>query len=60
MSAQRRIVAFLDLAENDVEAAEALAEKRNRYSAYPVSRLRRSSSRPCFFTTTSNQVLSTT
>ena len=34
MSVPRRIVAFLELAAQDVEAARALAAKNNRYAAY--------------------------
>jgi len=34
MSVARRIVAFLDLAVQDVDAAKTLASTRNRYAAY--------------------------
>jgi HEPN domain-containing protein len=34
MSVPRRIAAFLDLADADVEAARALAAAKNRYAAY--------------------------
>lgn len=34
MSVPRRIIAFLDLAEQDVDATRALAAANNRYAAY--------------------------
>ena len=34
MSVQRRIAAFLDLAEQDIDAARTLAATNNRYAAY--------------------------
>jgi HEPN domain-containing protein len=36
MSVPRRIGAFIDLAEQDLDAAAALAERGNRYAAYHV------------------------